>query len=246
MCHGGTLANLVALLAARRWKAGKEDDPWESGDDEKGAVLVSEQAHYCVDRAVRIMGWGAGGVGLVSTDEQHRITEAGLEAAWDRLQSQGRRVVAVVASACTTSTGAYDNIEMLADFAERHCLWLHVDGAHGAAAAFSAKHRSWISGMERAHSVAMIFIRLWGFPLCVRAYSTARRTIAFFRLPKRRSICGATPKTRSGGTLESAHSNAPSECSQPEWLRSWKNMALKFGDTWWTGCLAWDKRWPMR
>lgn len=167
MCHGGTLANLVALLAARRWKAGREGDPWESGDDEKGAVLVSEQAHYCVDRAVRIMGWGAGGVGLVSTDDQHRITESGLEAAWARLQSQGRRVVAVVASACTTSTGAYDNIEMLADFAERHRLWLHVDGAHGAAAAFSENHRGWTSGMERAHSVAMDFHKIMGVPaLC--------------------------------------------------------------------------------
>ena len=69
MCHGGTLANLVALLAARRWHAGPEHDPWTEGDDGLGAVLVSEQAHYCVDRAVRIMGWGAEGVGLVATDD---------------------------------------------------------------------------------------------------------------------------------------------------------------------------------
>ena len=63
MCHGGTLANLVALLAARRAAYGKEQDAWVMGDDGRGAVLVSDQAHYCVDRAVRIMGWGAEGVG---------------------------------------------------------------------------------------------------------------------------------------------------------------------------------------
>jgi L-2,4-diaminobutyrate decarboxylase len=167
MCHGGTLANLVALLAARRWKGGAESDPWESGDDELGAVLVSEQAHYCVDRAVRIMGWGSEGVGLVPTDQHHRITKEGLEEAWDRLQSKGRRVVAVVGSACTTSVGAYDELHVLADFAGRHGLWFHVDGAHGAAAAFSTTHRHWVSGIERAHSVAMDFHKIMGVPaLC--------------------------------------------------------------------------------
>ena len=53
----------------------------QDGDDGLGAVLVSEQAHYCVDRAVRIMGWGAEGVGLVDTDDRHHITAEGLERA---------------------------------------------------------------------------------------------------------------------------------------------------------------------
>lgn len=167
MCHGGTLANLVALLAARRWAWGPEHDPWTAGDDGRGAVLVSAQAHYCVDRAVRIMGWGDGGVGLVDTDARHKITEEGLEAARLELERQGRRIVAVVGSACTTSSGAYDDLGLLADFAEQHGLWFHVDGAHGAPAAFSAVHRHLVKGMERAHSVAMDFHKMMGIPaLC--------------------------------------------------------------------------------
>ena len=175
LCHGGTLANLVALLAARR-RAGRGGvDTWVDGDGVKGAVLVSEQAHYCVDRAVRIMGWGAEGVGLVQTDGQHKMTRSGLEAAMQAMQEKGRKVVAVVGSACTTSFGAYDDLNVVADFAEQYGFWFHVDGAHGAPAAFSARHRHLVSGMERADSVAMDFHKIMGVPaLCTGLFFRAQ------------------------------------------------------------------------
>ena len=167
MCHGGTLANMVAMLAARRWIVGANADPWIQGDDGLGSVLVSKQAHYCVDRAVRVMGWGADGVGLVDTDSRHRITREGLEKAMSHMLAKGRRVVSVVGSACTTSTGAYDDLNLLADFAQEHGLWFHVDGAHGAPAVFSTRHRHLVEGMERADSVAMDFHKIMGVPaLC--------------------------------------------------------------------------------
>jgi len=167
MCHGGTLANMVALLAARRWGGGPDADPWQQGDDGGGAVLVSKQAHYCVDRAVRVMGWGAEGVGLVETDARHRITRDGLEKAMADRLAKGRRVVSVVGSACTTSTGAYDDLNLLADFAQEHGIWFHVDGAHGAPAVFSKQHRHLVDGMDRADSVAMDFHKIMGVPaLC--------------------------------------------------------------------------------
>lgn len=167
MCHGGTLANLVALLAARRAAYGKEQDAWVMGDDGRGAVLVSDQAHYCVDRAVRIMGWGAEGVGLVATDERHRMTPEGMERALSAMQEKGRRVVAIVGSACTTSSGAFDDLVSTADFAEAHGIWFHVDGAHGVPAAFSEQHRHLVEGLERAGSIAMDFHKIMGVPaLC--------------------------------------------------------------------------------
>ena len=167
LCHGGTLANLVALLAARRVAYGEEHDAWVNGDDGRGAVLVSDQAHYCVDRAVRIMGWGADGVGLVPTDESHRMTVKGMERALAALQEKGRRVVAIVGSACTTSAGAFDDLVSTADFAEAHGLWFHVDGAHGVPAAFSDRHRHLVRGLDRADSIAMDFHKVMGVPaLC--------------------------------------------------------------------------------
>ena len=76
-------------------------------------------------------------------------------------------MVAVVGSACTTSSGAYDDLNLLADFAEREGLWFHVDGAHGAPAVFSDTHGHLVSGMGRAHSMAMDFHKIMGVPaLC--------------------------------------------------------------------------------
>ena len=179
MCHGGTMANLVALLAARR-KSGKGgEDTWSEGDDGCGAVLVSNQAHYCVDRAVRIMGWGADGVGLVNTDGRHRMTLAGLELALQEMKNKGRRVVAVVGSSCTTSSGAFDDLEMIADFTSRNGLWFHVDGAHGAPAAFSQRHAHLLSGVKRADSVAMDFHKIMGIPALCTGLFFRQREMSF-------------------------------------------------------------------
>ena len=62
MTSGGSLGNLTALLAARQRKV----DAWNLGGD-RFCVLASSQAHYCIDRATRILGWGEGGVVSVQT-----------------------------------------------------------------------------------------------------------------------------------------------------------------------------------
>ncbi len=161
---GGSLGNLTALLAARQAKAGW--DVWREGaaGGPPLCVLVSEEAHYCVARAAQVMGLGSGGVGLIETDERHRVTRAGLERAFEKAERNGRRVIAIVASCCTTSTGSYDPIPVFADFASERDLWLHVDGAHGASVAISPKLRGRIHGIERADSVVWDAHKLLAVP----------------------------------------------------------------------------------
>ena len=165
LCHGGTLANLTALLAARQRKA--TGNAWREGSIRKCAVLVSEQAHYCVDRAVRVMGWGAAGTVKVQTLDNHQIDPRALQAAYEQSVDAGLEVIAVVGNACTTSTGTFDNLEVLAEFAAENDLWFHVDGAHGAAQIFSERNQAPLKGMEKADSVAMDFHKMLGVPaLC--------------------------------------------------------------------------------
>lgn len=61
--------------------------------------------------------------------------------------------MAVVANACATSTGLFDNLDEVANFCEKHSLWYHVDGAHGAVALLSEKDKERVRGIERADSL---------------------------------------------------------------------------------------------
>src|SRR6185295_3782716 len=139
LTSGGALGNLTALLAARQAKAG--GDPWNDGSSEPLAVLVSEEAHYSIDRAVRVMGWGRHGAVPVPADEHFRMRASALEDSFSAATRAGLKVIAVVANACSTATGTFDPLDEIADFCGAHRLWLHVDAAHGAAVLLCAPYR---------------------------------------------------------------------------------------------------------
>jgi len=164
LTSGGSLGNLTALLAARQARAGF--DVWAKGGGEL-AFLCSAQAHYSVSRAVRIMGLGDDGAIPIAVDTSFRIDPAALSAALEVAKAKGRRAIAVIASAASTGTGAFDPLPAIADFCDAHGLWLHVDGAHGASAALSPRHRHLVTGIERADSVVWDAHKLMAMPALV-------------------------------------------------------------------------------
>ncbi|WP_116126544.1 pyridoxal phosphate-dependent decarboxylase family protein [Lewinella sp. IMCC34183] len=150
LTSGGSLANLTALLAARA----------VHGEPVRPCLLVNEHAHYCVERAVRIMGWGDAGIIHVPTDAHLRMRTEVIDGILADARAAGRTPVAIVGSACTTATGTYDPISALADVAERHGLWLHIDGAHGGAIRLDPGRRHLVDGLERADSLALDFHKM--------------------------------------------------------------------------------------
>jgi L-2,4-diaminobutyrate decarboxylase len=116
-------------------------------------VLTGEHAHYAVTRAVAQLGLGMRrAVAVPSRD--HRMDPAALEARLDALARDGVRVMAVVATAGSTATGSFDDLDTIGRICDARDIWLHVDGAHGASALVSEAHRHRVRGIERARSIA--------------------------------------------------------------------------------------------
>ena len=148
---GGTEATFAGLLAARQ---AARPDAWTRGVGDKPPVVVcGEHAHYGVARAVGELGLGTDNT-VVVPSRNFRMDIAALEAALDRLTADGRQLMAVVATAGTTATGSFDDIETIGRLCEDRGLWLHVDGAHGASALLSPAHRGRVAGIHRARSIA--------------------------------------------------------------------------------------------
>lgn len=164
---GGSLANLTAMLAARSHRSSGND--WSDGTQQRLALMVSDQSHYCVDRAARIMGWGQEGIIKIPTDEQFRMKTELLETELAAAKSRGLTPIAVIGSACSTSTGSFDDLNEIGRFCQANDLWFHVDGAHGAANAFSEKYRHLVAGIELADSVTLDFHKMLMTPAITSA-----------------------------------------------------------------------------
>ena len=113
-------------------------------------VFVSEEAHYTIFTALRLLGLGAERLHRVPADAQGRMRADLLGAALSR----GSGPCVVCAQAGNVNTGSFDPIDAVADATRARGAWLHVDGAFGFWAAASPSLRHFVRGLERADSIA--------------------------------------------------------------------------------------------
>ncbi len=151
MTSGGTEANFTAMLAARNAAV---PNAWEDGIGADPPVVVyGEHAHYAVTRAIGQLGMGRRS-GIPIPSRSYKMDVDLLLRTLDRLRDEGKRIMAVVATAGTTATGSFDDLEAIGAACEERGLWLHIDGAHGASALLSPRPPRALNGLKYSRSLA--------------------------------------------------------------------------------------------
>lgn len=152
---GGAEANFSALALAL---AAHFPESVESGIFAIGArpvLYASAESHHSIDKSAGLLGIGRSAVRRVPIDDRIHLRVDELEKMIDSDLAAGHRPFCVIATVGTTNSGAVDDIAAIADVCARRKLWLHIDGAYGAALVFSDKHRDKIRGIERADSITV-------------------------------------------------------------------------------------------
>ncbi|MFP3967535.1 pyridoxal-dependent decarboxylase [Actinomadura fulvescens] len=146
-----TLAHVAGLAAARAWWAGKHGVDVSSqglAGLPRMPVLSSGLVHVSTRKALQILGCGRDTLQTFARDDSGAIDLPALEEALTR----GGPAV-IVGNLGDVNTGASDPLDDLADLAERHGAWLHVDGAFGMFAALSPRTAHLARGAARADSI---------------------------------------------------------------------------------------------
>lgn len=149
---GTTMGHVTALAAARHALLARKG--WDvEGDGLAGAprlsIVVSEEAHSTLGKALAVLGLGKNHVRRVPTDAQGRMRPDALGELDD--------ATIVCAQAGNVNTGACDPLDEICARAHERESWVHVDGAFGLWAAAAASTRAQTSGLEHVDSWATDF-----------------------------------------------------------------------------------------
>jgi glutamate/tyrosine decarboxylase-like PLP-dependent enzyme len=146
---GATMANFTCLAAARHALLGRAG--WNV--EENGlfgapplTVVVSDEVHVSVLKALAMLGLGRTRVTRLATDEQGRMK-------CDSLPRFDERTIVCI-QAGNVNTGAFDPAAQICSQAHRHGAWVHVDGAFGLWAAAAPERTHLMAGFADADSWA--------------------------------------------------------------------------------------------
>ncbi|HWO88711.1 MAG TPA: aminotransferase class V-fold PLP-dependent enzyme [Gemmatimonadales bacterium] len=155
LVSGCSMANLVALAAARDRTAGEEvTERGLATQTTRPALYASTETHSSVEKAIGLLGLGRKAIRKVPVDRDFRIDVTVLRRLMAEDRAAGLRPAVVIGNAGTVNTGAVDDLAALAELCAAEGAWFHVDGAFGALAALAPSLRPLLKGMERADSIA--------------------------------------------------------------------------------------------
>ncbi len=144
---GGSMANLTALVTARRVKCGD--------DFSKAIIYLSDQAHSSNIKAIRVLGFKKEQIRIIPTDIEFKIGVNKLKNAIAKDRLEGLQPFCMIASAGTTNTGTVDPLDTIAEICKTEDMWMHVDGAYGGAAILGTHGKELLKGIEKADSLTV-------------------------------------------------------------------------------------------
>lgn len=149
IASGGSIATLAAVCAAR------DAHGLKGADYASATVYLTDQAHHCVDKALRIAGMAEARLRRVPMDDRFRMRPDALAGMIADDRRRGLRPWLVVAAAGTTDTGAVDPLDAIATVARREGCWYHVDAAYGGFFLLTGQGRHLLRGIERSDSTVL-------------------------------------------------------------------------------------------
>ncbi|WP_439152075.1 pyridoxal phosphate-dependent decarboxylase family protein [Winogradskyella sp.] len=144
---GGSMANLTALVTARRQKCGD--------DFSKAIVYMSNQTHSSNIKALKTIGFKKEQVRLIPVDSDYKISINKLKNAIAKDRIEDLKPFCIIANAGTTNTGSVDQLDDIAKLCKAEDIWFHVDGAYGGAAILSESGAKLLKGIQKADSLTI-------------------------------------------------------------------------------------------
>ena len=146
---GATMANFAGLAAARHALLARAG--WNVEDQGLfGApeirVIVGEEVHISLLKALTLVGFGKARVSTVPADPQGRMLAEKLPPLDDR--------TIVCLQAGNVNTGAFDPVAEVCARAKNAGAWVHIDGAFGVWAAVAPARAHLVAGLSEGDSIA--------------------------------------------------------------------------------------------
>ena len=156
MVSGGNMANFTGFLAGRKAKSPKNiKEDGVSFASDKLMIYCSRATHTWIEKAAILFGFGTKSIRYIPTTESNKMNDAILENTIQDDLKNGLMPIMVIGTAGDVSTGAVDNLNIIATICKKYNLWFHVDGAYGIPAAVLPELKNLFNGIEEADSIAM-------------------------------------------------------------------------------------------
>src|SRR5207245_8194677 len=194
---GGTEANFSGLALALAAKFPESLDDGIAMIGAKPVAYASAESHHSLDKSAGLLGIGRKALRRVAVNDDAQLDPGKLEKVISEDLAAERIAFCVVATAGTTNSGTVDDLVAISEVCRRHNLWLHVDGAYGASAIFSDRHRDLVRGIERADSLTIDPHKWLAMPFSAGLILTCHPDI----LERAFSVAAAYMPKASGATL---------------------------------------------